>query len=433
MIVRHALLLAGCLLAALCSGCSYNSLLTKQDYERSQREFVRGDTRSALEDFPRGKEVGDFITTMEQGYLSLLQGKPELKAMQRQADAIEDRVRYHVSREARTFFYVQSPEDYYASEHEVIWLHFLLSWGYSMQGNFEAGCVEAREAGTLLTLPWNPEGHFDDATMRLMLAGLWSMCGDWREAQVDLRAAWFLDNKLTWAKQLADRDKPPADFFIVLGGPGPEVEWNPELSANLLRTQRQVSFALRGNQSDLHITDKRGFIIEQHRSPDASKWYERHLARESELHELIADSAYGGKAALSGLAAGTKITASTGAGLLLGIGGTALGAAVMYYGNTADAFKLGLIIIGTSIKKGLDIADEGYQESTRTFKREVDPSLTYRYVRYLPEYLWMGWSEQHASFPVEVRTSQDMVILKQPTVVNAQGMGVSVAFLLDAK
>jgi hypothetical protein len=77
--------------------------------------------------------------------------------------------------------------------------------------------------------------------------------------------------------------------------------------------------------------------------------------------------------------------------------------------------------------------EQGYEESTRTFKREVDPSLAYRYVRYLPEYLWMGWSEQHASFPVEVRTSQDMVILKQPTVVNTQGMGVSVAFLLDAK
>src|SRR5512141_2210865 len=159
MIARHALLLAGCLLAALCAGCSQNSLLTKQDYERSQRDFVRGDTRGAQEDFPRAKEVGDFITTMELGYLSLLQGKPELKGMQKQADAIEDRVRYHVSREARTFFYVQTPEDYYASEHEVIWLHFLLSWGYSLQGKYEDACVEAREAGSLLSLPWSPSGH----------------------------------------------------------------------------------------------------------------------------------------------------------------------------------------------------------------------------------------------------------------------------------
>jgi hypothetical protein len=421
------------LLAFLVTGCSQNGLLTKPDYQKSQRHFLDGDLQGAREDHPRGAEEGGFITSMEQGYLSLLQGKPELKDLKRQADAIENRVRYHVSREARTFFYVQTPEDYYASEHEVIWLHFLLSWGYSMQGNYTAGCVEAREAGSLLTLPWSPEGHFDDATMRLMLASLWAMCGDWREAQVDLRAAWFLDNSLTWAKQLADRDKPPADLFIVLGGPGPQVEWKPELSTNLLRSERQVSFVMRGAKSNLSIVDQGGRIIEPHRSPDASKWYERHLARESELHELIADSAYGGKAAVSGVVAGAKIAATTSAGLLIGIGGTALGAAIMYYGsNSADAIELGVLVIGFSIGMGIQIAEEGYHESTHTFKKEVDPSTTYRYVRYLPEYLWMGWSEQHASYPVEVRTFENQSIIRQPTALSKQGMAVSIAFVSDA-
>ncbi len=420
-----------CTLALLLCGCSQNTLLTKQDYEESEQDFARGDTTAALKNFPRKTEGGDFITTMEKGYLSLLKEKPDIKGLQTQADSIENRVQYHVSREARTFFYVQTPEDYYASEHEVIWLHFLLSWGYSLQGKYEDACVEAREAGTLLTLPWSPAGHFDDATMRLMLASLWTMCGEWREAQVDLRAAWFLNNSLTWAKELAERDKPPANLFLVLGGPGPEPVWNPELAANPLRSERQVSFKLRGNRSPLTITDQRGVSIESHRSPDARRWYERHLARESELHELILDSVYGGKAAISGAWAGSKIAATTSMGLAVGIAGTALGAAIIYYGsNDADAVKLGLIVAAAAIKEGIDISREGFEESSRTFKQQVDPSIAYRFVRYLPEYLWLGWSDQAVTFPVELRASSSQVMLRHPSISN--GVQVSVAYVPDA-
>ncbi len=204
----------------LVSACSQDRLLTKQDYQQRQNDFMQGDAAEALCDFPRRTEQGDFITTMEQGYLNLNQGKPQIDPLQRQADLLQDRVRYNVSREAKAFFYLQTPEDYDASEHEVIWLHFLLSWGYSLQGKYEDACVEARIAGSLLTLPWSPNGHFDDPAMRLFLAGLWTMCSEWQEAQVDLRAAWFMDHSLTWAGELADRESPPANLFVVLGGPG---------------------------------------------------------------------------------------------------------------------------------------------------------------------------------------------------------------------
>jgi hypothetical protein len=156
-------------LALLGSGCSQNKLLTSHDYENSQRAYLHGDTENALLDLPRGSETGTFINTMERGYLSLIQGKPQIKELEKQAGILESRLRYHVSREARNFFYVQTPEDYYASEHEVIWLHFLLSWGYSLQGKYEDACVEARISGSLLSLPWSPAGHFDDPLMRLFL------------------------------------------------------------------------------------------------------------------------------------------------------------------------------------------------------------------------------------------------------------------------
>lgn len=418
-------------LVLLGSGCSQNSLLTRQDYQKSQQDFLRGDADGALLNFPRKAEDGTFIATVEKGYLSLIQNKPQIKGMQKQAETLEKRVRYHVSRESRTFFYVQTPEDYYASEHEVIWLHFLLSWGYSLQGKYTDACVEARIAGSLLSLPWSPEGHFDDPAMRLFLAGLWTMCGEWHEAQVDLRAAWFMDNSLAWAKELAERSQPPANMFLVLGGPGPEPVWAPELTVNPLRTERQIRFKLRGRKSPLAISDQRGVVIEPHLSPDAGKWYERHLARESELHELILDSAYGGKAAISSTIAGGKIAATTSAGLVVGIGGTALGAGIIYYANSARMVEAGLAIAGTSILKGMEISREGYQESAGKLKQQLDPSITYRFVRFLPEYLWMGWSDQAIAYPVELRTASSGIRIQQPSVVN--GTSVSVSHLPDMR
>lgn len=410
-------------LVLLVSACSQDRLLTKQDYRQSQNDFMQGDAAEALFDFPRRTEKGDFITTMEQGYLNLIQGKPEIKQMQQQADMLANRVRYHVSREAKTFFYLQTPEDYYASEHEVIWLHFLLSWGYSLQGKYEDACVEAREAGSLLTLPWSPEGHFDDPAMRLFLAGLWTMCGEWQEAQVDLRAAWFMDHSLTWARKLADRVLPPAHLFVVLGGPGPEPVWDPELAANPLRSGRQVGFKLRGRKSTISLVDSNGVAIVPQLSPDASNWYKRHLERESELHELIMDSAYGGKAAASGTLAGSRIAATTSLGLAVGLGGTALGAAIIKYG-TGDALYYGLAVAGGSIEKGMKISEEGYEQSASQLKQDLDPSISYRFVRYLPEYLWMGWSDQPVVYPVELRTPQTRIKILHPTVIGRTSVTV---------
>jgi hypothetical protein len=410
-------------LVLLVSACSQDRLLTKQDYRQSQNDFMQGNAAEALYDFPRRTEQGDFITTMEQGYLNLIQGKPEIRQMQQQADMLRNRVRYHVSREAKTFFYLQTPEDYYASEHEVIWLHFLLSWGYSLQGKYEDACVEAREAGSLLTLPWSPEGHFDDPAMRLFLAGLWTMCGAWQEAQVDLRAAWFMDHSLNWAKQLADRVLPPAQLFVVLGGPGPEPVWDPQLAVNPLRSGRQVAFKLRGRKSSISLVDSNGVVIVPQLSPDASNWYHRHLERESELHELIMDSAYGGKAAASSTLAGGKIAATTSLGLAVGLGGTALGAAIIRYG-TGDALYYGLAVAGASIERGMHISQQGYEQSTSKLKQDLDPSISYRFVRYLPEYLWMGWSDQPVAFPVELRTPQTQVKILHPTVAGRTSVTV---------
>jgi len=411
-------------LLALLSACSQENLLTKKDYKESRRFFLQGDAEKALMKFPQRAERGNFITTMERGYLSLIQGKPHISRLQAQAELLENRVRYHVSREAKTFFYIQTPEDYYASEHEVIWLHMLLSWGYSMQGKYSEACVEARVASGLLSLPWSPEGHFDDPAMRLFLASLWMMCGEWREAQVDLRAAMFMDPSLDWAQDLAGQDQPPAHLFVVLGGPGPEPEWTPGLAPNPLRSNRQVRFKLGGKKSKVFFTDINGLIITPQLSPDASKWYERHLIRESELHELILDSTYGGKAAVKGTWAGGKIAATTSLGLAWGIGGTALGAAIIHYSNSANAIEVGLSIAGGSILKGNQIAEEGYRESAKELKQDLDPSIPYRFVRYLPEYMWIGWSDMPVAYPIELHMPTSSIKIEHPTVIGRTSVTV---------
>jgi len=421
------------LLILLAAGCSQTSLLSKQDYQKSQNQFLQGNADDAYLDFPRQAEVGDFITSMEKAYLNLIQGKPQLKLLQKQVDELENRVRYHVSREAKTFFYLQTPEDYYASEHEIIWMHFLLSWAYSLQGKYEHACVEARVASSLLSLPWSPAGHFDDPTMRLFLASLWTMCGEWHEAQVDLRAAWIMDNRLNWARELADRESAPANLFLILGGPGPEAVWTPEMKINPLRSNRQISFKLRGQQSGLTIIDHDGLILLSKRSPDASRWYERHLERESELHELILDSAFGGKASTSGAIASSKIAAKTGLGLLVGISGTAVGLAITNTGlksDSEDAVRYGLVTAAASITWGIKFISEGYKASVNEFKIDVDPSIYYRFVRYLPEYLWLGWSDKAISYPLELRTSAGAIIyVRQPSVIGRTS--VTLGFIPD--
>ena len=418
----------------LITGCSHTILLSKQDYQKSQNQFLQGNADDAYLSFPRGAETGDFITTVEKAYLNLIQGKAQTTQLQQQVESLENRVRYHVTREAKTFFYLQTPEDYYASEHEVIWLHLLLSWAYALQGKNDNACVEARQASSLLSLPWSPAGHFDDPTLRLFLAGLWTMCGEWREAQVDFRAAWYMDNTLTWAQELANREQPPASLIIVLGGPGPEVNWSPELNFNPLRSSRQVSFKLRGQRSALYISDINKRPLNTHISPDARRWYERHLERESALHELILDSAFGGKATTSGAIASSKIAAKTGLGLLVGIGGAALGIAIADAGlksGSDDLVRNGLITAAAGITWGWEIISEGYRTSVNEFKQDVDPSSQYRFVRYLPEYLWLAWSEQPLIFPVTLSTSAGTrVTLQKPSV--AGRTSVTIAFIPDA-
>ena len=140
MIIRkiYFLILIICFLFVNCG----TTLLTRQDYRFTRTALEKKDFETAVKFFP-AEEKNGFITSMEKAYLKLIQGKPEIDELIRYAEKIEKRVRFSASREIKTFFYVETPEGYYASEHEIIWLHMLLSWGYSLRGEYEKAYAPA--------------------------------------------------------------------------------------------------------------------------------------------------------------------------------------------------------------------------------------------------------------------------------------------------
>jgi hypothetical protein len=413
------------ILLVLTTGCA-QSLLHKKDYHASLQAHYEGHPATALHHFPT-REANSFIATMEQTYLKLLQGDPDIDALQKYAYAIEDRVRYDVSREAKSFFYLRTPEDYYASEHEIIWLHFLLSWGYSLRGEQEKGCIEARKSAHLLSYTWSEEGHFDDPAMRIFLAGLWALCGSWEDAQVDFRAAWELDHSLHWAKELGDMMTPPKDLVVALGGVGPIPYWQPELSLNPIRSGRKVLFLFKGRKNPLQLADKNRVMIKTYMTPDSKAWYERHLIRDNAIQDLILDSHYGKDVIAQTGIASARIITSTTVGLAYGIGGTALGGLIVYVGlkgNSGELITFGAGIAIAGIKKGADIAKKGTRRSIRDMEERLDPSKNYRFVRFLPEYFWVAWDEEGLTYPLSARLKTCRKTIPQPTVKGTPNVSI---------
>ncbi|MBU2509778.1 hypothetical protein KJ966_00495 [bacterium] len=396
-------LIAALLLAVLTIGCSPGTLLTRDDYQVSLHHHYGGLPQKALEKFP-AKEKGYFITVLEKAYLNLLSGKPEITPLKKLADTIEKRIRYQGSREVQSLFYAETPEGYYASEHEIIWLHILLSWGYSERGEYEEACVEARKASHLLTAPWSHEGHFDDPLLRIILGGMWTRCGSWDDAVVDFRRAYQLAPEKQWLKELADLEEPPKNLFLILGGVGPTPTWDPSAETNLVRGFRHVTFTPQGKKSDLSLTTKQDKKINLHLSPDSSQWYQRHFERDNAIHELIVDSHYTTRAAGSITMESAKMATAYTVGTVVVVGSIAVGAAVIYYsvlylsGDIAGyAIGLGLGIGIKGTDSGIGIITRTTDDSLESIGDDLDSSKAYRFVRYLPEYVWVGWNDEELS------------------------------------
>lgn len=377
------------------SGCK-STYLKAGDYQSSITALSSNSPAHALASFP-SRETGRFITDMEKAYLNILQGKPEIDDLQRHALNIDNRMRYEVSESIKAFFYAQTPEGYYPSEHEIILAHLLLGWGYVMRDDNANALIEARRVGYLLSSPWSEEGHFDDPMLRILAASLWAMCGQWDDAAVDLRVAAQLDKTLQWAKDLADSKITQRHLVFVLGGVGPAACWDPEKNFNLLRGLRHVGFKPQGMRSDIRLMAPNNNNIMVVRSPDSSYWYERHWQRNNAIRDLVYDSQYGNTILLSSARHIGEVGVATVWGLTVGSLIFAGGAGIVYIGaegGSGEAVIAGLTIMAAGPVYAWEQIGSTAVSSVEKLQKDLDVSDKYRFVRFLPEYVWVGWSNE---------------------------------------
>jgi len=407
---------------------SCKTFLSKDDYIKSTGLLREMKYKEALNEMPLG-EGGTFIITMEKTFLKLLAGNPDIDELQAYVADFDTRIRFKVSRELKSFFYLETPEGYYASEHEIIWLHILLSWGYSLRKEYEKARVETRKVSDLLRIEWSSEGRFDDPILRVILAGLWSMCGDWGEAQVHFRAAHKIDPTLTWAETLGGLSARPRSLLFILGGPGPEPEWKPEIKANPFRGFRGILFRGKGKKSTLAVSDGNGRTIKMEITPDSSNWYIRHFNRDNAIQNLILDSRYG--IIVSGAIAKSSTINALGIAGFLALSGAGVGIAAgsfyyvfvkstSYISNAEGLLVGSLLLAGYGIYLGVEFLKTMWKKADEERRRELDTSYRYRFVRFLPEYAWVGWSMESISFPVTLSIGGRAVSVYQKDAYQAK-------------
>lgn len=412
------------------TGCS--GLNTKNDYINSTSHLASGDINTALKSLPRG-EGRTFITLMEQTYLNLLAGGPEIGALAEYSRSIENQVRYKISRGVKSFFFIETPDGYYASEHEIIWMHFLLCWGYSLKGDLDSARVEVNRAAVLLSNEFSAEGRFDDPFMRIICGLMWNICGEWDDARADFRRALQLDPKLKWLKPLINMDEAPANMAILLGGTGYEPYWDPD-AKGLVRGLRGVSFKNSGVKSELLLTGGEYEKLNLFITPDSSYWYKRHEVRNSELSDVIDDFKYTQKFGVSSGKLVSHITLAIGGGLLIFtlIGGAGLGlVALGAYANSGEIMGAGAAVFVYGGYKGYDFASDECSDAKRNYRVEMNPADKYRFVRFLPEYGWLGWSSKKISSPVSIKSGAKEILLRNSYIIKGKGTSVTFGYYPD--
>jgi hypothetical protein len=294
--------------------------------------------------------------------------------------------------------------------------------------------VEAKICSNLTGREWSEEGRFDDPLIRIILAAMWTMCGEWQEAQVDFLAANKLDPSIKWARILADMDRPPENLMIVLGGTGQEPEWSPSLEANPFRGFRGIKFNPQGVRSALVMKDAGSKTYPLEITPDSSNWYRRHFIRDNEIQDIIQDSTYAQKAAASALK-GTAVTlAGISTGILIAAGGIALGGGIIVLGlyvESGELAAMGILPIIGGCTWGYDVAKKSYKYSVRESKKDLDVSRIYRFVRFLPEYAWVGWSMEKIKEPIIIHKKGKPLLSSNASSAKAAVNIVSVGFFPD--
>lgn len=387
-----------------------SSLAKRQDYEDSLRYYKKAEIDNTITTLPRNERKG-FIAVLEKAHLSFLSGGTDFRDLESLCEESKERLRFSASRTLKSFFYLESEDGYYASEAEIIYLHILLGLYYSRVEQYEKAKIQARYAGNLLSGEWSAEGQFDDPTLRLLLASLWLTTGEKEEAMVDFRKATQLKPQSQSIRSFANEMVPTdGEFVFIFGGPGAEPTMDPSVNLNFIRGLRNLKFTTSGKQSQLLLVDQSN-SMQLSLEKGTLGWYERHLVRDNEISELVQDSKYFQLISATAIKEGTKGTLKITGSILASATIIALGAGIVYVGSevsSGEVMGLGFVTMVGGFQLGRQWIGTSIRQTRDNIKEDLDVSNEYRYVRFFPEYVWIGKSKTKLNSP-NLRSNQGPV------------------------
>ncbi|XDD41638.1 hypothetical protein AB3N58_09975 [Leptospira sp. WS60.C2] len=387
-----------------------SSLAKRQDYEDSLRYYKKAEIDNTITTLPRNERKG-FIAVLEKAHLSFLSGGTDFRDLESLCEESKERLRFSASRTLKSFFYLESEDGYYASEAEIIYLHILLGLYYSRVEQYEKAKIQARYAGNLLSGEWSAEGQFDDPTLRLLLASLWLTTGEKEEAMVDFRKATQLKPQSQSIRSFANEMVPTdGEFVFIFGGPGAEPTMDPSVNLNFIRGLRNLKFTTSGKQSQLLLVDQ-SKSMQLSLEKGTLGWYERHLVRDNEISELVQDSKYFQLMSATAIKEGTKGTLKITGSILASATIIALGAGIVYVGSevsSGEIMGLGFVTMVGGFQLGRQWIGTSIRQTRDNIKEDLDVSNEYRYVRFFPEYVWIGKSKTKLNSP-NLRSNQGPV------------------------
>jgi hypothetical protein len=83
--------------------------------------------------------------------------------------------------------------------------------------------------------------------------------------------------------------------------------------------------------------------------------------------------------------------------------------------------------------KGYDFASEQCSKAKKNYRREMNPADRYRFVRFLPEYGWLGWSSKKITPPVSIKSGTREGLLKTSYNIKGKGTTMTFAFYPDTE
>lgn len=386
------------LLFLVLSSCVSSKLIEKKEYEPVTKAFTQESYQKSIDIFPK-KESGHFITSLEKAYLSLflderIQNQEINKLIQLSKD-IESKDIIFVSNELQNLFYVETDEGYFPAEHEIYWMHLILGLHFIKKSDIQNARIHAQKISELFSrINLKGDKYFDDPSLRVLAASLWIAIGEWDRAQVDLRRALELNPKLPFRKMLS-QSEPPEVWNLIFRGPGYRPQFDSDKLENKFRGSQGITFA---SSLGAFEAPESYYLL-----GNTSKWYERHLARNQDIKEIIDKSKYMSrmlKSEIESTSLRFLTTAVTGAvvttAAVLGIGIIGGGIYLLSQVKDSSADAVGYIF-GIGILVSTELYNEGmkfYKSSMTSIDEEKknfqDVSRFYRFVRFIPDEFYLS-------------------------------------------